>query len=819
MRHISDKKAYLFILILLFFIAALLFVYIKDSLLYAFQEAVLKSVAGYTGNRLTVERTGFGIFKGLVMENIRLFDEAGNPVIIIPEVSSGIFFPAFVRPGWVVPQLRVRSPVIRIRRLKHGRLHVIDLKEGIFGTSPGVFVATVKITGGQLYFLDESLPEPYEARFSNVRARISFDRSSGVGIHAKLEQSADTPAQFDLKATLALDREDIHCQIGINALDLRELSGYLGRSGLVAARGSLDASLECLIRKGMVHAVFSSTLSDGAFTRSFCAVNLNARINGQLQHNLGTGTTVYAAKAVCDDARIDGVESIGPVQELRGTFIVNNDAVSCDKASARIWGIPAQISFMLTGLKDPLLVARLHLESDLSELQRVAAERKFFGLPGVFTGQAYLALDLRTYPEERSVAQVSGILEVRDGTAQLPGIEHPLSGLAAVLSFGADSVRWSDLRFSYGKRRFRSSGELTDFAAPRIRASCVSDEVSFDALLTVQKGIAEIHTLKGQYFRSSFDLSGRLFLSDPLHTKTSVQGRITVDALDIQRLCSGSFRAVEAMDPAGQIEAEIAAEGILINPDTFTIKANGRSSRFDCYGLTARSLEFVYDQAHGVIEIPRCRFSFYGGSVNAEATINSAARPMPFWIRCAFDGVHLEELKQDTSLRAKELSGVLGGDLKLRGIADDLRGVEGAGAVSLRNGRLWELNLFKKLGKFLFAPEYFTSIVFKEGSATFAVRDAAVHSDDLKLKSQMSTMEGRMKVGFDGSLDGSFDVVVLDEMVPLTGTFKDVTTAIVGRADRFGSIIVSGSLQDPDYEFRTAVGEILLGIGDMLNGQ
>ena len=52
-------------------------------------------------------------------------------------------------------------------------------------------------------------------------------------------------------------------------------------------------------------------------------------------------------------------------------------------------------------------------------------------------------------------------------------------------------------------------------------------------------------------------------------------------------------------------------------------------------------------------------------------------------------------------------------------------------------------------------------------------------------------------------------------MVPLGGTFKDVTTAIIGQGEKFGVIKLSGTLSQPKYAFKTAVSNIIQGLADV----
>ena len=92
-------------------------------------------------------------------------------------------------------------------------------------------------------------------------------------------------------------------------------------------------------------------------------------------------------------------------------------------------------------------------------------------------------------------------------------------------------------------------------------------------------------------------------------------------------------------------------------------------------------------------------------------------------------------------------------------------------------------------------------------------------SNYLKLKSNVAELSGSLKIGFNGSLDGVLDVDILSEMVPLSGSLKDVTTAIMGQAGKFGAIKLSGTLQKPSYRFSPAVNNIIKGLTDIIFGK
>jgi hypothetical protein len=211
-----------------------------------------------------------------------------------------------------------------------------------------------------------------------------------------------------------------------------------------------------------------------------------------------------------------------------------------------------------------------------------------------------------------------------------------------------------------------------------------------------------------------------------------------------------------------------------------------------------------------MIDIPVMHLLLYNGSMDATARMNLTSQNLPYSIDYNLAGIQIEKLKLDTPVKKEDISGTLQSQGKINGFSLDLARLNGTGQISIHNGKLWQLNLFKGLGVLLFTTD-FTNVVFNEGSCTYLVQNKTVSTDNLRLKSNLADLAGTLKVGFDGSLEGSLDVQVSDN-APLTGTFKDVTTAILGQARRCGMIKIDGTLKEPKYKFKTCVVDILGGI-------
>jgi hypothetical protein len=259
-------------------------------------------------------------------------------------------------------------------------------------------------------------------------------------------------------------------------------------------------------------------------------------------------------------------------------------------------------------------------------------------------------------------------------------------------------------------------------------------------------------------------------------------------------------------------------DGNLSDFKSCAIKAELSSQSLSIYGLKSHDFLMSYNQSEGIIDIPLIHSSLYDGTIEAGAKMNLNSANPPYFINADIQNIKIEKLKLDTKAKEKDISGTLQAQLKLNGFLNDISKLKGTGKINISEGKLWQLNLFRGLGSLLFAKD-FANIVFQEGACAFLVQDQYIFTDDLRLKSNIADLSGPVKIGFDSSIDASLNVQVLDEMVPLTGTFKDITTAIVGQAGRFGIIKISGTLNEPKYKFQPAVVDIIRGLKDAIFGK
>jgi hypothetical protein len=265
------------------------------------------------------------------------------------------------------------------------------------------------------------------------------------------------------------------------------------------------------------------------------------------------------------------------------------------------------------------------------------------------------------------------------------------------------------------------------------------------------------------------------------------------------------------MNPEGILDVVLDAKGSIGDLKSLALEADIISPSISLYGLRSKELTMHYSQSEGNAAIALFQLSLYDGAVAVNAHMDLNSSRLPYRVNAAIKGVKIEKLKLDTQAKDKELSGTINAGARWQGEYGDVSAAVGQGSITVTEGKLWELDMFKGLGGLIFAND-FSSVVFNEASCDFLIKDKSLQSENLALKSHVVNLGGPLRLGFDGTLDGTLNVQIPDETVPLASTFRDVTSILSGQAGRFAAIKISGTLREPKYTFKSTLIDILKGL-------
>ena len=813
------KKILIIFLILAIIISGVVIYLNKVILPVKARNMVIQSLEEATGKRVALKSLQFSIFKGLVLSNLVISDNQ-EEWLNIKEASCGFLILPLLQKKIAVSSLRFNSAQIFLQRRKDNTFNLEDLlpKTDEFSAPKkskfAILVYKVSIVNSKINFQDDTLPHPFHKTIDNINLDLHLSLPTSVKFNLKANIPGDTRIGIRARGEFKVSTQELNANIAIADLSPGEFTPYYAYPGLSIPSGKLDAQIKLQLKNSILQLAVQAQGKGLNISKDKILFELNGNARADIIYNLQDKLTTFAGKAAISKSQITGVETIGAINNIAADMIFDNRGVTCEKFNASVFGIPFEAKINLVDFNNPFLTVNANSGFHLSILQNILKERLKFNFPGSIQGDARLSLNIISQLNSQAGPQLSGYLETTDSVVKIEKIKSPFENIRGRVNFTQNQLKWEKLNLMYSGVDYETSGQITDFKAPGIQLKLVSSDLAFDSLFAVNDKLITISQLSGRYLNSKFAISGNINTRDPKNPATDINGTLNLDIEDLKKPLERTRAFLESSKLKGTAGIKFNLKG---NPTDFkacAIQAQASSRDLSIYGLRPQELALDYYQEAGLIDIPRIRLAIYDGVAEGSAKLNLNSPNLPFWLAAEVKGVKIEKLKNDTPAKAHNLSGNLNGQIKINAFANDISRLNGSGRILIVDGRLWELDLFKGMGSLIFVQD-FSSIIFSEASCSFIIQDKYILTNDLIMKSSMVNIDGAGKIGFDNSIDASLNVNINDDMVPLTGTAKDIATVILGQAGRFGVIKITGTLKSPKYKFNPAVTDIIKGIKDI----
>jgi hypothetical protein len=802
--------------------AAGLFYLNKVVLPIKIKSLIIQNLENYTRKKVSLESVRFSLLKGLILQNLALSD--GQKTLISVKEASCVFLilPIFKEKRIIIPLIKLRQPRIFLNRRADNSINLIQLvpekkaeeKKQTFG----VIVLGINVSDGYIDFQDDTFSPAFSKSIEDVNLGLRLDLPTGIRCNFTAKAKAAPPILVDAHAEFRLLTRELNAKISIRELPPEDFSLYYSNSGLVIKDGKIDAliNLNLKMKENSLTANITAQNKNIVLSRDRLLLKLNSDIKTNLQYSLADKQLKYSGIAEVTRADFSGIEALGEINNIRGKIKFNDSGISSEKFLASVFGLPIEAKINLADFKNPRINLSAGADFNLKDAQVILVEKFKVNLPAELSGQGKLSLDFRKMPAQ-AIPEITGSLELISAQAKIDRIALPLKDINGTIKYSQDKLQWSNLSFSYMDSIYKTSGALADLRTPRAKVILSSDELLLKTHFRLKEKVVEIAKMEGRYLNSWLFVKGNINIADPQAPQVDLNLELDIDLKDLYKPLAKFKNQLEQIKAKGLIKAKIILNGSIGNPKYSKIRAELSSSTLSLYGLKADKFFLNYAQADGIADIPLIHLSLYDGFIEAAAKINLDSENQPFWTEGKINDIKIEKLKLDTPFKDKDSSGTIRAIAKVSGFLKDISRLSGAGKIQIENGKLWELNLFKGLGKLLFRKD-FTDIVFSDGYCEFFIKDKAIFTDKLMLKSSLVNLEGRGKIGFDSALDVSLNVQMSDELVPETGSVKDIAAAIMGQAGRFATIKLSGTLQKPEYQHHFTPVDVLKGLKDTIMG-
>ncbi|MDI6605788.1 MAG: DUF748 domain-containing protein, partial [Candidatus Omnitrophota bacterium] len=622
-----------------------------------------------------------------------------------------------------------------------------------------------------------SLEQPFSKEIEGLNLNLYLSLPDKIRFNLNGKVSADPTTKLKAQGAYSIADKEFQAKVYLQDLKPQDFLAYYRNAAVTVSGGRIDSSIE-------------------------------------LKYNLKDKKLIYSGKATAINLSLKGINFVGEINEINAEAAFDNSGILAQNFNARVLGLPVRASFNLADFTNPLINAQVVSDLSLAVLQGILKEKFKFYLPAEIQGDARLYLALQGALRSTETPRFSGYLDISQATLKPEKSENPFQNVNGRIEFSEKGVSWPALDFEYQGIAYRGSGTLADFKAPQVKFSLSSKELSLESAFAVSNKAIKLSRFSGRYFHSQISLSGEIDIAKPPDFYAGLEGSIDIDLRDSGEFLRKFKGEIEKINPGGVVHAKLGLNGNLNDFKSCAVSAQFNSDSISLYGLKSQEFFLAYNQLNGLAGITAMRLSLYSGILKANAQMRlSSEDNFPYRINAVLENLRIEKLKADTPFKDKDIAGTLSAQAALSGELKDISKLNGSGEIFITDGKLWQLNLFKGLGGLIFVKD-FANIIFQEGHCGFVVGDKQIFTDNLKLSSNIAELNGSLKLGFDNSINALLNVRILDEQIPLTGTFRDIATAIVGQGGKFGTIEIRGTLVKPEYKFKVSVVDIIKGIKD-----
>ncbi|MCX5714273.1 MAG: DUF3971 domain-containing protein [Candidatus Omnitrophica bacterium] len=812
------KKLIVVILILAIFVSAGIIYLNKVYLPAKIKQLIIQGIQDQTSKKVSLDSVRFNIFKGLVFNNLILYGQ-DKAILSLKEGSCSFLIWPFFKKQLVITNLRLDSAVILLERNPDNTFNwqsVLSQKPASSGKGGfGLLIYKVSIINSRIDYHDAYLNPAFERSITDLNLVANFSLPASLKFKLKGLIPGKSQIKISAQGEYNIPRQELSAKFSIFDIAPADFFAYYKNAGIEVSGGILDISGGAILKDGWLGTDITSKAKNIIFSKEEIAVTLNADIQAKFDYELKSEKFKYSGNAKIYQTDISGIDSIKEVKVINGLAQFDNSAMKLEKVNARVLGLPVQAKASIFDFANPKIELDITGDLPLVSLKNILKDKFKLDLPIIINGQSRMALNLKLEPLSDTLPILNGYLDLADTSIKLEKLDPAFEGVSGRINFTFNGLSWKEVNFKFLNEPYKTNGALANFERPVVELTVVSDNLKLESNISVNNKVISVSKFSANYLNSAFSLSGDIDTGNKPQARLLANADIEIGDLD--KISTQFKEQLTRIKPNGKVKAKFNLTGNLADIKACAIEGQVTSEKLSLWGFKGTDLSIAINQQEGILEVSQGHLALYDGVIDLTGKMNLFSGNLPFWIEFSAKDIKIEKLNLDTSAKDKDIAGSIQAQGKISSFVKDFSKMTGAGKILVTQGKLWELNLFKGMGKFIFARD-FANIVVSEASCPFVIQDGSIATDNLKMVSNLAEITGPVKIGFDGSVYSELNVNILGDSAPDTGTFKDIATAIVGTAGKFGTITLSGTLKDPKYKFKPAVADIFNSIKNAIFG-
>lgn len=775
-----------------------------------------------------IQKLKYSLIRGLIFQDIVIYDKAKdkqNTLLTIKEVSFNfLFLPLLKERKLIIPIIHIDSPFLNIRYQKahnfnFSRIFLKPAKEEKKKTKFSFLIYKINIFQGNCLFTDERLSPEFSKTISDFNIGLTISPLLKVSflIQGKLLTEKEAISKLLLQGEYNLLSKELNAKLNFANLLIPEFNPYLKAIPFSIVSGNIEnTALDFKFKDNLISLKGTINTKGLELRKEKLTLMGDINIEPALSYALDKKILDYKTNFRFIKADLIGIQYLEKINNISGDIGLMNNKLMTDALKLQILDSPFMLKGTLEDFLNPLL--KFNFTSEQLNLEKLLAilPAKIEGLNLNGTAKTYINIEgyLKKLP-----LHIKGNLQPIDAKFKTTLLKEPINNIKGSIDFTGDTVSWPDLSFNYLNTVYTSTGKLIDFKTPQINFGLASSDLNLKSDIKVKDNIIKINEFAGKYVDSEFDIKGNIDsqnANNPLLDLTGKLNLIPKDAFIF--LPTNLAENLKKIKLDGNFNIRGSLNGRVKDYKDWNLSLKTLCDALSIYKLKFGNLYFNLEQQDGMLNINRFVASSYSGIINLEFTSNLKTNVPNYVLRFNGSGVNLAQLKSDTDLKDKDIAGIANITAVLNGDFKDLANLKGNGFLSIKDGNLWQLNLFKGLGE-LFLIEDYLKIIFKEAMADFVIENQYISTEKLRLTGDQLNLNFKGRLGFDGAVDFTVYSEANKNLIRDSADIRKFTTAIFGELGSVITIKVSGTIQKPKYSIVPTALDLLKSLKDLFLGK
>ncbi len=518
--------------------------------------------------------------------------------------------------------------------------------------------------------------------------------------------------------------------------------------------------------------------------------------------------STYKVSITVTDAKAINLPALQTADNISGKATFEPNKISVESLSAVVNQTPVALSGVVENFKNPFLnitfnAKNLNLGAWTGLINQYLPELNLDA-----KGIATIDLKYRGTTKQLAGATIDCTASLKDVAFKTKLIADGIFDVSGDIRymierfnpshFLPDQGSWNNLRFTFQDKPYLLNGTLQ---FNNLLTTLKRDDLHIDLTSKIFPERLTILSLTGQYHESNMSAQGEIFYPKEKQQgprfNIKMKGKLLLE--DLSSLFPELKEKLLPIAPQGLCLIDGLFAG---NPQQWrdwALVLNITSKEASFYHYKFNQLSIKYVQRDRFINECTLGSLFYNGVLAMQGSSDLSIPETPYKINVDIKDVNLASLKKDTPLKDKDLSGLASLTYAGTGPLSNLNFSQGQGFLSIKNGKLWQFDVFKGLAQMLFVPEH-ENITLDSAESNFSVVNEKVIVKDAIIKGNQVELTCNGAVTFKGDLD--FDIVsqFAEGVIRSSDSLQKTIAAFLAQAEDILTVKVTGTIQEPKYK-------------------